>query len=101
MLLIHGILVLHNVPFCLVHEEAGAPWVIYTGIPVLAHLGVLPSQTLDQYVSGEKHVDCFNIPLFFDRKASEMVKAVKRVAVTDQQPIVPQPADPELLNALS
>ena len=74
--LIHGILVLQNVPFCLVHEKAGAPWDIYTGIPVLAHLGVLPSQTLDQYVSGEKHVDCFNIPLFFDRKSSEMKSAV-------------------------
>ena len=67
---VQGTLVLHQVAFVLVDSGPDAKWDIYLGIPILAHLGILPTQSLDNYIIGELHRDCFSIPLFYQRKTN-------------------------------
>ena len=75
----HGPVRRNKMKFALLKAQ---DWGVYVGIPILHHLGVLPTQVLDRYIRKETDVPGRDIPLFFQRKASVSKLKVKDPLMT-------------------
>ena len=64
----HGALAV-AIKYCLMHKCGVKDTETYLGIPVLAFLGALPTQTLEMYVTKQQHQNFDQVPLCFEKAA--------------------------------